>query len=750
MIDLGATRRKLQRAEAVPGRLGQVWRAVRRLARAHPDRTPWLTPFVAVMDNDPALIAHARRGIADYLRGAAEQGSAGYLFNIWCFAFPHCRWALWFDLLRRGGHYTPEEADELAAQFLLIQHRDHHAGLLVKPYPECVDNQAASLCLSSLVVGTLFADTPGHGHLARFLREEAALRLEAMIGGMPRSGYSGEGSTYQGLIVAFAVPFLVEMLERMRGRDLFDQPLPPRGTSARDILLMTSRLWMPGGLLLPWDDYGYQFGIAAPLAYLAHRTGDTPMLRLLEHAVNWSRLNIDSAGWGFDHAVWSLVWWPLPEQPAPDVRWAGWASDEVGGALCDPGGRRYALQMWDPTGAMCTRAQVNPNSLILEADGVPLCADGTPDSKRDPLQYPGAVYERNFGAGAFQRMNLSKGCGGSHNAILVDGNEALRPSDRYELSRLEAFDAAAGSITGDVTGLYRDVYADCQRMRRRTRLVQDRFWLVEDLARFAHEHDLTSRWWFRPGVTAVPGGVDLVTPEGERLQMRVLVGSGAAQVRRVDGYPLAPDGCSDRVDYALQGREARWLWLLWPSATRCERERLDRGWRAQPAPRGADRPALEQAAGKSFDLEPGALPWMQADVPVEESWAFAREVAVPADGAWYLRLPRGLGTSTRLWINGEPVEIPGPQERRELLQPFVACPAHARGCARVRVLLCLEYEVGQSGKNDRACSKPDLSAALCVDDPAAVGVRSAAYADGTVTVTTTTGETLAVPHALMP
>jgi hypothetical protein len=65
-------------------------------------------------------------------------------------------------------------------------------------------------------------------------------------------------------------------------------------------------------------------------------------------------------------------------------------------------------------------------------------------------------------------------------------------------------------------------------------------------------------------------------------------------------------------------------------------------------------------------------------------------------------------------------------------------------------LLCLEYEVGQSGKNDRACSKPDLSAALCVDDPAAVGVRSAAYADGTVTVTTTTGETLAVPHALMP
>ncbi|MFW5856796.1 MAG: hypothetical protein ACOCX4_02875, partial [Planctomycetota bacterium] len=492
LLPLDAIRAKLDRAERDGAPLGNIWRTLRRETQAAPDAHAWYTPFVAAVTGDEALRQDAKRIIARFLE-YAELGplGSGVQFHFWCFAFPFARWAIWFDLLRRLGAYGEREAEETAATFLRLQLRDYHSGLLTKPHPECVDNQAASLCLSSVVLGTLFADGPGDGTLAMELREEALGRAEAMIGGMPASGYSGEGSTYQGVVVAITIPFFVEFLERAVGGDWFDRPCAPNGTSAHDILRMTVRLWQPSGLLLPWDDYGYQFGCKAPIAFLARRTGEGAYLRILEDAANWN--DNPSAGWGFDDPVWALVHWP--EARADAVRdWQPWAAEHLGGVLVNPDGTRYLMQMWDETIPKPTRPHVNPNALVLEADGIPLTADGAKSDECHAFDFDDTWVERrgqNFG---ITRFSYGKSTGAGHGVLLVDGWETLRPAAGFAAQTLHDFDADGQTLTGDVTGLYASVYPDCRRVLRRSRLVADRAWLVEDLARFDEAHEVTSRW----------------------------------------------------------------------------------------------------------------------------------------------------------------------------------------------------------------------------------------------------------------
>ena len=96
------------------------------------------------------------------------------------------------------------------------------------------------------------------------------------------------------------------------------------------------------------------------------------------------------------------------------------------------------------------------------------------------------------------------------------------------------------SVTADVTPLYREVWADTIRVRRRSRLIADRFWLIEDLALFGEEHDLTARWWLRPEVTRAERGVVLETPEGVRLHLLPLLGPGHADAGAPRGLPRPP------------------------------------------------------------------------------------------------------------------------------------------------------------------------------------------------------------------
>lgn len=751
LIDLAQQRKKLKALETQDNRMSSVWKCVKRFAREQPEANPWLLPFVALIDEWPQDIANAKVAINDYLAGAEKKGARGYLFNIWCFAFPHCRWAIWFDLMRKAGCYTQEEADAIAAKFLMIQFRDNHAGLLIKPFPQCVDNQAASLVLASYVVGGIFADDgPGHGNIARKMRDEAAPRLEAMIGGMPKSGYSGEGSTYQGLIVAFAVPFLTEMLEDLQGKDLFETPLWPNGTSPRKILEMTKRLWMPGGLLLPWDDYGYQFGIRFPLAYLAHRTGDRQCMQMLEHSANWTRMNITSSGWGFDEPIWTLIYWPDYDKITEENSWSPWAEEELGAVLVDPQGENYLMQMWDETAPMCVRSHVNPNSLILVHKGIPFSADGSKTDDCRELKYEGASFERSFGAGAHQVMDLSKGCGGSHNAILVDGYEGLRPENNagpdgaFEQGRLVSFDEEKQIAVGDNSGIYKSVYADCQAIVRRSQLVENRFWVVEDFAKFANEHEFTSRWWFRPQAEIADGGVDVTTPEGGLLQMRCVQGKDKAEIKRIDGYPKEPDGCSDRVDFRQTGHACRWLYVLWPTTTLETTQVLDSGWKAFPIEGDMDCAGITAFAGETYAVHPGTPPWFQQELPIRSTWAFTSEVSV-ADHEC-LQLPRGIDYRSKIWLNGTEYQLP--KVENDKLVPHLIDGSEYRKNGKLRISLILSFAVGQAD-HKAPFSIPDNPFKILEKQQDPEKLKSFEFRNNEILVKTTRGNTYELPYRLI-
>lgn len=745
LLPIDRLRDKIKRVEAAGGRRLELWNGILRLARGNPSGNPWFLPFAAVVTGDPRLVEEAKKAVSSYLDEASGKGSPGYLFNIWCFAFPHCRWALWFDFMRRAGLYSSKEADELAAKFLAIEFRDHLAGLRIKPDPECVDNQAASLVLSAYLVGSLFADGPGGGHMARLLRDSAAPRLEAMIGGMPPSGYGGEGSTYQGRIVAFAIPLLLEALEHLRGEDLFEAPLATKGASAASVLRSTRNLWMPGGLLLPWDDYGWQFGIAFPLVYLAHRTGDPVSTRMLERDVNWARFNASGAGWGYDEPVWTLIYWPdLPAGELP--RWAPWRNPSLGGTLVDPEGETCLMQMWDPTAPMCTRAHVNPNAIVFSYKGIPFSADGTDHGGSPDLQYEGAVFDRNFGAGAAQHLNLSKGCAGSHSCLLVDGDQGFRPKHE-DYARSVPADccdpAAPNEIAGDATGIYADAYPDASSVRRRSTLVEGRFWLVEDYAAFAGSHQLTARWWFRPSAAQADGGVDVRTSDGGLLQMRPLLPASAPRIRHVTHFPHDPEDCSDRVDFDYpEGRVARGLWLVWPTLAFQATDTLDSGWKSWPCPLDA-MPGAPAPADALDALAPDTLPWLHFDAPVANDWRFRRAATVRPGSA--LRLPRGLDPSTRLWANGKEIDISVPLST-DLVTPLLPLDGIVAP-GEVEFELAVRFATRHVAERERA-SNPDTPMQLgaVADGPK---IASCSYDGKTVSLATTDGRRLSFEYAMM-
>ncbi|MFW5840359.1 MAG: hypothetical protein ACOCZE_07255, partial [Planctomycetota bacterium] len=106
LIDLPSLREKLVSAPADSALAGLWRRTVRQVtadARAH----AWLTPLVAAVTKDRALAGEAAGIIRAYL-DTAEIGplGAGVQFHFWCYAFPHARWAAWFDLLA-GVHPGP-------------------------------------------------------------------------------------------------------------------------------------------------------------------------------------------------------------------------------------------------------------------------------------------------------------------------------------------------------------------------------------------------------------------------------------------------------------------------------------------------------------------------------------------------------------------------------------------------------------------------------------------------------------------
>ena len=741
--DLDALRKKLSNARRDETLMGQVWGSVLRRARNAPEQFPWFTPFVALMTGDAKDIQHAKEAIRHYVATLDSQAfGMGLQFHFWCFAFPHARWSLYFHWLSVMGVWDADEEKQIREALLTFQYVNFFYGMRTKPEPECVDNQTMSLCFSNALLGHLFSDSP----VARRMYVDGIRRLPSLIGGLPPSGYSGEGSTYMDFVVGPAIPFIVELLERACGGDWFSKSLPPRGGSAEAVCRMISREWMPSGLLLPWDHYGYALPVRSCIAYAARRSNDPFYGELLERQANWAC--DQSIGWGFDDLVWSLIWWP-ENTGRSRTPFVSWSEPNVGAALVSQDAQLYCMQMWDEsTPVFPTRAHVNPNALVLSAYGSPLTIDGVPGKDCSVFDFDDTWREISFmDIGVVRKTNFGSGCGGAHSVILVDQWEGMRALTQYRQATMIDFCDREKSVTADVTPIYREKFADAKMIRRRSRLCQERFWLIEDLALFGQQHKVSTRFFLRPNRLESTRGVTIETAEGVRLSLIPLVGPDSKTITTVKGYPDRLDGESIRVDFNQQGSECRWLWLAWPEATRETHEIVSDNWQAVPDPENnfdLDM-ARRQLSATGINVPLTMPPYLQRDLPVVRRWWFSRSITIPAGKASWLRLPKQM-LNLRIWINGTSLDLSSHTLRMNLLEPEIALPPHLSG-QEVEVIVCCDTGHSQYAADGNQGSGFYGRPVILVEKPAS-GVEHAQYHDGTVTIRAD-GKEWIVTHPLM-
>ena len=494
---------------------------------------------------------------------------------------------------------------------------------------------------------------------------------------------------------------------------------------------MIAREWMPNGLLLPWDHYGFSIPTRSCIAYAARRGNDPFYSELLEKQANWAF--DQSIGWGFDDLVWALVWWPK-NKPQSAAAFTSWSEPEVGAALVSSDARLYAMQMWDEsTPIFPTRAHVNPNALVLSAYGSPLTTDGVSSKECTAFNFDDTWREVGYmDLGEKRKFNFGSGCGGAHSILLVDQWEGMRALSDYQQATQIAFSQSEQSVTADVTPIYREKFADALTVRRRTRLCEDRFWLIEDLARFESEHQVTARFFLRPDLLDVPCGVAIETAEGVRLTLLPLLGPDDKTLTPIPGYPERLDGKSLRADFTQSGTECRWLWLAWPEATRSIHQDIREHWQTVPdAKNSLDFDlAREALALHPIDIPLTMPPYLQRDLPVVSRWWFRRLVPVPQGKAW-LRLPKQM-FNLRLWVDGKAVDIASHILRMDLLEPEIALPPQCAG-REVEIVLCCDTGHSQYGPGSNGGSGFYGSPAILVEQPAP-GIAHAEYRDNLVIV----------------
>lgn len=722
--DLPALRLKLQRSERDGSRMGQVWSSVRRRAQAAPLSYPWFTPLVAMVTQTEPDIEAAKQSIRNYVSTFDGQAlGMGLQFHFWCFAFPHARWSLYFQWLDSIGAWETDEARNLREKLITFGFVNFFYGMRTKPEPECVDNQTMSLCFSNAMLGELFGKGPDASPTAIRMAADGLRRLPSMLGGMPESGYSGEGSTYMDHVVGPCVPFLVELLERAHGGDWFDRTLPPYECSARTILQMVAREWMPGGLLLPWDHYGYSLPTRSAIAYAAHRTGEATYHDMLDHHADWG--HDISIGWGYDDLPWSLVWWPEKQSRTTGRTFSSWSHHDVGAALISDDASLYLFQHWDEsTPHFPTRAHVNPNAVTLSAFDSPLTIDGVPRSDCKTFEYPDTFRVRTGVDFNPIRTNFGSGCAGAHSVLLIDGNEGMHVKGEYAQGHMTEFDHAQQTVVADVTPQYREHWPDTRQILRKSRLIDNRFWLIEDLAEFEQPHHVTARWWLRPEqvaspqIAGAPRGVTIQTAEGVTLMLQPVIGPGEPEVKVVEGYPTTLEGRSLSVDFHQTGSTVRWLWLAIPLQSRSVDQAIEEGWAVVPDPTEAiEFEHAQRLLGAATTIVPMTMPAFNlASLPVVRRWWYRRTVRVQSGKHW-LRLPRNM-INAAVWINGQPLDTEAMKSSGQLMQTHI--PFETAVAADVEIIVrtdCSASQYGPAGSKHDARSFWGQPALLSPCDP---------------------------------
>jgi hypothetical protein len=553
--------------------------------------------------------------------------------HIWCMAPRMMRMAVYFTWLDSLGAWTPAERRLVGAAVLDFFY-DYVIPVLRARVPGG-HNQQFSMTFCSTVAGHAFADVEGVSARARALRDWAFPKFRQVLGLMAPSGYTGEGSTYQSDVVSGLVMWAGVFLEQLGERGVWDRRWEPNGWRLSDTLRMEVAMGSCGGLLPPWDQYGW-----APIHNLAARTlwaglsGNPQILEIAESA--WEIPH--QLAWRPDDRLWTLLYWPANEdarsgapRAAPCSPLTGWSLPAVGAAVEHQPRRLRVLMVWDRSSSGVQgigRQQFNPNHLMIDLGGEPITADGSHDGRT--RHFSDASLARTLMAFAdVQQEMIIQQCGsldawvganqqgflGSSCAIVVDGWDGYFPAQAREGRLLfERRETDRHTVAGEAAACYQPAF-DVSRMRRTVSVgASGVTWVVDDL-RALTPHTFTWRLWLRRGARQVdPIGVRLDLPSGVGVTLAWLAEADGAAARgpvsltTVPTFPQGrgwPDEGSVRSDLSATGRRVRFVTCLVPEGVTglALRSIADGAWEAVWAG-GSDRFTLPPEIGAFPDPEP--------------------------------------------------------------------------------------------------------------------------------------------------
>lgn len=501
--------------------------------------------------------------------------------HIWCVAPRAMRLAVYFTWLDAQGAWTADER-RVVGRAVLDFFCTYVVPVLRARTPGG-HNQQFSMTFCSAVAGHVFAEWDSGA-----LRDYALPKFHQVLGLMPASGYSGEGSTYQSDVVSALVMWAGVFLEQRGERDIWQRRWQPNGASLADTLRVEAAMGSCGGLLPPWDHYGWGYihNLAARALWAA-LSGEQHLLAVAEQA--WDE--IDFIAWRPDDRLWTLVYWPEHEAAVSRSANAltGWSLPAVGAAIEHQPRRLRVMSVWDRcSGGLqgIGRAQVNPNHLMIDLAGEPITADGWEDGRQRLI--PDASLARTLGTLTPVEQELLKqqygsvetwvrnnqhGFLGQACAIVVDGWESYFPRGEREGRLLfERREAGRHTFTGEAAAYYQPAF-DVTRMRRTVSVGESGLvWIVDDV-RAESPHEFTWRIWLRRGARLTgPQRVQLDLPTGTAVTLAWLADAPVTLTPvptfpqgRGDRYPW-PDEGSVRCDQTVTGQQVRLVTCLLPAA----------------------------------------------------------------------------------------------------------------------------------------------------------------------------------------
>lgn len=718
----------------------KLYQVLLNSVRANPQGYAWFAPFVAVISGQETDIANARQVIFNYMAKLEPMSySSGLQYHFWCFAFPHAKVALYFQWLCTIKAFSPAEEEKIRKELIRYHFINFYYGMRTKPRPECTDNQALSLVLSTALLGSLFA---AESKMASIMRAEGLERLPEIIAKIDPSGYSGEGSSYMDCVNGPAIPLSIELLERETSTiNLINKVLEPGCGTPADVLQMIARSWMPGGLLLPWDNYGYQHGVRSTLAYGALKLGDPLFAWLLEHESN---LSYDiGIGWAYDDLLWTIIWWPDQHQSDTGLELPGrsWMHPNIGGALVSDNHDYYGALLWDSsTPEVPTRSHVNPGMVLFNAFGVPLSADGSPAAPY-PARFSFSDTWQSFQhfIGEAGKYNYGDGCAGAHSVLLIDNNESMRAHAEYDQVESSLLCPQENYLAVDVTPLYQENFPDVRQVKRKMQLHADRIFILEDYFAAEQNHLVAARFLFRPDWLDAVCGAAIMTPEGVTLNMVEVLGSCQLKTENIENHPAKPDNSCRLADYVSEGKTIRHLFCIClgnssgPESILTDFNALSADIDSvKIADLDTLRNQLQQSA---IHLNLALPPHMEAQLPVSKTWLYYKQVRLTRQDC-FIRLPLGL-INPQLFLDGREIDLEPWRTSMELIRPLVPLPEDQQALPARQLEIILKTDVPISHYEGGGEGTTGLGGGIGICGKAEPELlHSADYFAGRLTVTT--------------